>query len=285
MLLLYRLHKHDRTAYLSLISLVWLCCRWIRGDPYFASLACLAKLKSLRIYMHERSPFRLSAADVAGFGALRNLESFELEGVGGHLVAGPFPDAFYELPNLTHLAFDFINITGLAQDLGRLTGLTSLSVKFCPSEDANLIAQKAATLRQLISLDLSYNDGLDQLPDLSALRALRTLRCAQAGFRSLPVDELRKLPAVQDFGFYGCSKMEVPESLADLAGLRHLRMLTIQGCKASEEGMRAIGCLVGRLYEQEPGLRVVLQPYQPNEMAESYPDGPRQGNCTVRIRM
>lgn len=226
---------------------------------------------------------RLSSADLAGLAALTCLESFEIWGGCDDLVVDPLPEAFFEIPNLRSLALGRMWFPNLARRLGRLTGLSSLSVsRWHGGAEANLIAHQVSNLRNLATLDLSYNFDLDRLPDLSALTALRTLCWEYTGFRWLPVEQLRKLPVVQQIDFSDCSNMVIPWNLADLAGLRHLRELSITDCKPSHIGMQAIGSFVVRLYDQEPELRVSINGEKPGK-----PDfgdtGPRQGNCLLCV--
>lgn len=209
---------------------------WIRAAPYLAELGWLTRLKTLHLsFLLHGGPTRLTAPDIAVLAGLTDLESLKISAFD-LVVSDSFPDAFFRLPRLKCLKLTNIEGSGFADRLGRLTGLTSLKVGGTKSEGL-VSAQQAATLEGLVILDLSYNLDLDQLPDLSALRALRTLRCIQTGFRSLPVAQLRALTAINEIDFSLCSEMVVLETLPELVGLDKLRFLSLQGCKQSDSGV------------------------------------------------
>lgn len=229
----------------------------IRAEPYFSDLGWLTKLKSLTLVVVEN--VNLTAEDLSGLTCLSNLESLDLELSGlRRSVIVPFPDAIFELPKLKHLELTNICGGGFSDRLGRMTGLTTLGL-LALGEGAESAAQQAASLPGLVTLDLSQNPSLRELPDLSALCALRTLRCARCGFASLPVDRLRALPAVEELDFSKCAEMAILENVADLAELRHLRLLSVRGCKPTGEGFGGMLRFQDALRTRSPNLTILVE--------------------------
>lgn len=240
-------------------SLEHLCVRYvehIRTEPYLSHLGWLTKLKSLSLGVYGGVQF--SAEDLSSLACLSNLEVFKMLGSTQRAVTAPFPDAFFSLPNLKHLHLYNIGADGFADRLGRLTGLTTLVAQLCRA-GVMKVAVQAATLSSLITLDLSQNPNLGGLPDLSALGALRTLRCRGCSIASLPVERLRELPAVEEIDFSGAPKMVIPENVCELAGLSQLRFLSVRGCKPTGDGFGGMLQFLNSVRDRSPDLTVLVE--------------------------
>lgn len=115
---------------------------------------------------------------------------------------------------------------------------------------------------------------------MSALCALRTLRCAHCNFTQFPAGALAGLEVIEELDFSGCSKMVVQESVQTLVDLRRLQIFSVVGCLSSGHTTRAMLCLLNSLRSQEPNLRVLIEARGPD--AKSLTDGERH---TLRIHV
>lgn len=251
---------------------------WIHTEPYFADLAWLEKLKTLHIVMmgEDSGQVNITSADLASIGCLKELESFEFGWVG----AAPnhaeiFPDAIFELPKLKRLGIGGLKPDFFSDRLSRLVGLTRLfliafgdvAAGGAPVDVIDGVVQQALTLTNLVTLNLSYCLELHHFPaGISALTALRMLRCIRTGFRELPVNQLRALPSLQEIDFSLCGDMVVTESVVDLAGLRRLRMLSLQGCEPTSSGQLGMLRFLNAVHVSSPDLRIVIEPRSDADM-------------------
>jgi hypothetical protein len=133
-----------------------------------------------------------------------------------------------ELVNLQELRCDNSGITSLGP-LKKLVNLKRLSV------GSNVT--NAAAISRLVNLEELYIKGVKQLPDLSRLRSLKTLRIAESemalvngSYRINNLDFLKDLPKLE---YLDLNMISYRENLSALVGLQQLKAITLPPVSSS----------------------------------------------------